>query len=115
VRAPGLFLVGVALIRDVLDDVDTKDADVAADEMDDEDDCEPRLLRLSSLLLSTRSCSVFLLSAAVLVGVLLLLDDVLATLLAMLLMLLLLLVLRSPLLPSAVELWLLSRALMDAA
>lgn len=88
--------------------------------MDEHDDCEPRLLRRFSLLLSTKSCSVFLLSAAALADVLLRgldSDDTLLTLLAMLLMLLLLLVrLRPPLLPSAAvkEDAPCMRALMDA-
>lgn len=113
-----MLFLGVALYLDdaVLDDVvDMNEADVAEDESDDDDDCDPRLLRLSSLLLSTRSCNVFLLSTCALVGGLLLdldSDDTLAALLAILLILLLLFVRLRPLLPSAVELCI--RALTDA-
>lgn len=105
-----MLFLGVAPTLD--DAADMKDADVAEDDMDELDDCEPKLLRRSSLLLSTKSCSVFLLSAAVLVGGLLLdieRDDTLFTLLAILLKLLLLLVLGNPLLPSCCI-----RAFMDA-
>lgn len=88
------------------DDTDIKEVDVADEDSDEDDDCDPRLLRRSSLLPSTKSCNVFLLSTCAAVGGLLLdldNDDTLATLLAILLMLLLLFVLFRPLLPSAVK------------
>lgn len=106
--------VAVAFSRDedaVLDDAaDTKDADVAEDDSDEHDDWEPKLLRRSSLLLSTRSCSVFLLSLAVLLA--LLSDETPAVLLVVLLKLLLLPVLLCPLFPSTEELFI--RALTDS-
>lgn len=88
-----LFFTRPPSLDDILvDGAERTDVAVADDESEDDDDCEPKLLRLSSLLSYINSCNVLLLSLEGGLCLGLDKDDTLATLLPILHILLLLFV-----------------------